>query len=176
MTSIRGWIKGRIRSRTQNARSAARPGTPAGPAGRGDRAGPVRSGGSARRQVPAWLTAPVWALLILGCAGGSYRAERTTPSLGYRNGVWEGSGRGHGGEIRVEVRIASGLIQEIGIAPHQEDPFTGGEAMAELLELVLDYQSTDLDAISGATESSAGFLAAVEEALGQAARREPSGP
>jgi uncharacterized protein with FMN-binding domain len=76
----------------------------------------------------------------------------------------------------VEVRIASGLIQEIGIAPHQEDPFTGGEAMAELLELVLDYQSTDLDAISGATESSAGFLAAVEEALGQAARREPSGP
>jgi uncharacterized protein with FMN-binding domain len=69
----------------------------------------------------------------------------------------------------VEVRIASGLIQEIGITAHQEDPFTGGEAMTELLELVLDYQSTDLDAVSGATESSAGFLGAVEDALSRAA-------
>jgi uncharacterized protein with FMN-binding domain len=41
--------------------------------------------------------------------------------------------------------------------------------MAELTELVLDYQSTDIDAVSGATESSAGFLAAVEDALGRAA-------
>jgi fumarate reductase flavoprotein subunit/urocanate reductase len=69
----------------------------------------------------------------------------------------------------VEVRIASGLIQEIGIVSHREDPFTGGEAMAELLELVLDYQTTDLDAVSGATESSAAFLTAVEEALRRAA-------
>jgi uncharacterized protein with FMN-binding domain len=42
------------------------------------------------------------------------------------------------------------------------------EAMGELLELVLDYQSTGLDAISGATESSAGFLAAVDDALRKA--------
>jgi uncharacterized protein with FMN-binding domain len=76
---------------------------------------------------------------------------------------------GHGGEIRVEVRVAAGLIQEIGIGSHNEDPFTGGEAMAELAELVLDYQSTDIDAVSGATESSAGFLTAVEDALGRAA-------
>jgi fumarate reductase flavoprotein subunit len=113
-----------------------------------------------------------WLLLAAGCAG--YRTPTASP--GYRDGVWRGSGRGHGGEIRVEVRIASGLIQEIGIAPHREDPFTGGEAMAELLELVLDYQSTDLDAVSGATESSAGFLAAVEEALGRAARQGSPSP
>jgi uncharacterized protein with FMN-binding domain len=40
--------------------------------------------------------------------------------------------------------------------------------MEELLELVLEYQSTGLDGISGATESSAGFLAAVEDALSRA--------
>jgi uncharacterized protein with FMN-binding domain len=81
-----------------------------------------------------------------------------------------GSGRGWGGEIRVLLRINSSLIQEIEILPHSEDPFIGGEAMGELLELVLDYQSAGLDAVSGATESSAGFLAAVEDALNRAGR------
>jgi uncharacterized protein with FMN-binding domain len=71
--------------------------------------------------------------------------------------------------ILVQVRLASGLIQEIGITAHNEDPLTGGEAMEELLEQILDYQSTDLDAVSGATESCAGFLAAVEDALNRAA-------
>jgi uncharacterized protein with FMN-binding domain len=36
----------------------------------------------------------------------------------------------------------------------------------------LDYQSADLDAVSGATLSSAGFLAAVEDALDRSAGRE----
>jgi uncharacterized protein with FMN-binding domain len=114
------------------------------------------------------------AVIAASCAGGEYRTGPGTPALpgsstARRNGVWEGTGQGYGGEIRLQVRIASGLIQEIGINAHNEDPFIGGQAMAELLELVLDYQSTDLDAVSGATASSAGFLAAVEDALDRAA-------
>jgi fumarate reductase flavoprotein subunit len=103
-------------------------------------------------------------VLLGGCAGGPARGE----SLSLRDGVWEGSGQGWGGEIRLVIRVNSALIQEIELISHNEDPFTGGEAMAELLELVLDYQNTNLDAISGATESSAGFLAAVEDALNRA--------
>jgi fumarate reductase flavoprotein subunit len=98
--------------------------------------------------------------LLAGCAGLS---SQTAP--GPRNGIWEGSGQGWGGEIRVRLHVNSTLIQGIEIVSHNEDPLTGGEAMEELLELVLDYQSADLDAVSGATESSAGFLSAVEEAL-----------
>jgi fumarate reductase flavoprotein subunit len=86
-----------------------------------------------------------------------------------RNGVWEGSGRGWGGDIRVRLRINSSLIQDLELVSHREDPVIGGEAMAELLELVLDYQSAGLDAVSGATETSAGFLEAVEDALNRAA-------
>jgi uncharacterized protein with FMN-binding domain len=67
----------------------------------------------------------------------------------------------------VQVRIASALIQGIEIGAHDEDPFIGGAAMEELLEQVLEYQTVDLDAISGATQSSTGFLAAVEDALGR---------
>ena len=40
--------------------------------------------------------------------------------------------------------------------------------MEELLELVLETGSTDLDAVSGATFSSRGFLEAVDDALGHA--------
>jgi uncharacterized protein with FMN-binding domain len=99
-----------------------------------------------------------------GCAGRAVREG----SPGPRNGVWEGTGQGWGGEIRLRLRINSALIQGIELVSHSEDPFIGGEAMGELLELVLDYQSTGLDAVSGATESSAGFLEAVEDALGRA--------
>jgi fumarate reductase flavoprotein subunit len=104
-------------------------------------------------------------LLTVSCAGREYR---TGTGL-YRDGLWEGSGRGYGGQIRVQVRVASGLIQEIRISTHNEDIFSGGGAMEELLEQVLDYQSTDLDAVSGATQSGAGFLAAVQDALDRAA-------
>jgi fumarate reductase flavoprotein subunit len=125
---------------------------------------PVRPPGLVRLLCLAFVA---WPLLVAGCAGGEYRTGSGAP--GYRDGLWEGSGPGYRGEIRVQVRIASGLIQEIGIAAHNEDPLTGGEAIGELLELVLDYQSTDLDAVSGASLSSSGFLAAVEDALSRAA-------
>ncbi|MDR3147718.1 MAG: FMN-binding protein [Treponema sp.] len=113
----------------------------------------------------ALILALGYPLLTAGCAGREYR---TGPGL-YRDGLWEGSGRGYGGQIRVQLRIASGLIQEIRIIAHNEDTFSGGEAMEELLEQVLDYQSTDLDAVSGATQSGTGFLAAVQDALDRAA-------
>ena len=103
-------------------------------------------------------------IVSTGCAGGEYRAGSAT----YQDGLWEGSSRGYRGELRVQVRTGSGLIQEIAITAHNEDPLNGGAALEELLELVLDWQSTDLDTISGATISSAGFLSAVEAALGRA--------
>jgi fumarate reductase flavoprotein subunit len=61
--------------------------------------------------------------------------------------------------------MEDGAITGIEIVESGEDPFVGGAAMEELLELVLMYNSTDLDAVSGATESSKGFLAAVENAM-----------
>jgi uncharacterized protein with FMN-binding domain len=81
------------------------------------------------------------------------------------DGVYEGVGRGHRGPVRVRVRMEGGNIAEIEIVDSGEDRFVGGAAMEELLELALMYNTTDLDAISGATESSEGFLAALEHAV-----------
>jgi uncharacterized protein with FMN-binding domain len=113
--------------------------------------------------------------LLSGCAdfknrtqtaGPFVEAFRENPSAAdCRDGVWEGTGQGYRGPIRVRVSIADGQIQGIELDDHKEDSFVGGAAMEELLDLVLEYNSVDLDAVSGATESSAGFLAAVENAL-----------
>ena len=100
---------------------------------------------------------------ILSCCvvlGTGRAGERAGP-----DGVYEGSGQGYRGKIHVLVRIEGGRIAEIEVVYSMEDRAVGGEAMEELANLVLEYNSTDIDAISGATESSKGFLEAVLDAI-----------
>jgi uncharacterized protein with FMN-binding domain len=91
------------------------------------------------------------------------------PAGEYRDGEYEGSGQGLRGPVLIRLRIESGLITELEIVRHGDDEFTGGPVMENLAELVLEYNGPGgIDAVSGATESSAGFLAAVEDALAKA--------
>jgi uncharacterized protein with FMN-binding domain len=114
-------------------------------------------------------------LLLIGCGtSGAGKFSRPVDdgnlSGEYRDGVYEGTGQGLRGPIRVRVWLEAGVIAELEILEHREDEFGGGPAMEELTERVLEYNSAGIDVISGATESSRGFLDAVEEALKQAAR------
>ncbi|MDR0487070.1 MAG: FMN-binding protein [Treponema sp.] len=98
-------------------------------------------------------------VFVSGCIalGGSYETGTGR--------VYEGEGQGYRGPIRVLVHIDGGRITEIEIVDSTEDIFVGGQAIEELLDMVTAYNTTDLDAISGATESSKGFLEAVENAI-----------
>ena len=110
-----------------------------------------------------WILAA--GILLAGCAGsGSVR------EAGYKPGEYEGSGRGYRGLIHVRLQAGAAGIDDIAITGHSENSFPGLAAMEELLEAVLEYGSTDLDAIAGATFSSRGFLEAVNSALKQAQR------
>jgi uncharacterized protein with FMN-binding domain len=113
--------------------------------------------------------AGIW-ILFSGCAGfsGGRRVER--PDTEAQQALetadtHEGIGQGYRGPIRVRVRMEGGSIAEITIIDSNEDKAVGGAAMEELLELVLLYNTTDLDAVSGASESSKGFLSAVKDAI-----------
>ena len=102
--------------------------------------------------------------IMAGCAGLS-SGNRDDPGEFY-----EGFGEGYRGPIRLRVRIGTGGdIRGIEILDNGEDPLVGGYALEDLLEAVLSAGSTDIDAVSGATESSAGFLEAVEDAAARAA-------
>ena len=79
--------------------------------------------------------------------------------------VYEGTGLGRRGPIVVQVRLSGGSITEIIVVDSLEDRFVGGAAIDELIEQVIECNSTDVDVISGATESSRGFLEAVENAI-----------
>jgi len=63
------------------------------------------------------------------------------------------------------VRLNGGKIMEILVVDSSEDRFTGAAAIEELIDLVIENNSADVDAVSGATESSRGFLEAVQNAI-----------
>ena len=104
------------------------------------------------------------AAFCAGCQGTGSRLE-----TGYAPGVYEGIGSGYRGPIHVEVQLSPAGIEDIAIIDHEESAYPGLAAMEELLDAVLETGSTDVDAVSGATFSSRGFLEAVEDALEKAA-------
>ena len=99
-------------------------------------------------------------VLVLGCAVLGRAVPGTLESE-----VYEGTGQGYRGAIRVQVHVSDGSIAEIVVVDSEEDRFVGGAAIEELIDTVIAYNTTDVDAVSGATESSRGFLEAVENAI-----------
>lgn len=101
--------------------------------------------------------------VLWACAG--FNAAAYTPR--YYPGVYEGEGRGFWGPVYLWVHINETGIAAIEIL-HEEDEQIGGAAMEELSALVLDMDIQDVDGVSGATGSSAGFFEALEDALRRA--------
>ena len=113
--------------------------------------------------VPLFLTSFVMCVIAAGCLASPGFLESR-----FMAGIYEGAGRGYRGPVHVELHISPSGIEDIHITSHRESSFPGLAAMEELLEAVLETGSADLDAISGATFSSRGFLEAVEDALRKA--------
>jgi len=78
---------------------------------------------------------------------------------------YEGAAMGYRGMIHVRVGMENGAITEITVIESSEDSAIGGAAIEELTDLVLMYNTTEIDAVSGATETSRGFLKGVENAI-----------
>ena len=85
-------------------------------------------------------------------------------------GTYEGSAQGFGGIIKVSVTVDENEITEIKVlsAAGEDEAYF---AQAETLnDQILRKQTTDLDAVTGATLSSIGLLDAVDAALEQAVK------
>ncbi len=81
-----------------------------------------------------------------------------------RDGVYEGTGIGKGGEIKVSVNIKGDVITEINTLSHNETP--GFDAAIDTLtEKMISLNRTDVDIVSGCTLTSKGFTEAVNAAL-----------
>jgi len=100
------------------------------------------------------------ALLFPGCISHKNGTEAS-----YEGVLYEGAAMGYRGMIHVRVGFEQGTITEITVVESREDHAIGGAAIEELTDLVLMYNTTELDAVSGATETSKGFLEAIENAI-----------
>ncbi len=100
--------------------------------------------------------------LVLFCIWGSTYVEE------HEGKQYEGSAQGFGGEIKVSVFVEGNTITDITYQTEDETPSVGIQAIRTLKTKVLKTQSTKIDAISGATYSSKGFLEAIDIALAQA--------
>ncbi len=106
----------------------------------------------------------LFSLFVSGCAifggGNDGQAQFEDASI-----TGEGTGLGYRGSITVLVRTGGGNIMEITVVDSIEDRFVGEAAIEELIDIVIQYNTTDVDVVAGATETSRGFLQAVENAI-----------
>ena len=99
--------------------------------------------------------------LIVFCIWGS------TYVVEHEGHQYDGAADGFAGEIKVSVFVEDGTITDITYQTEGETPSIGGSAIKALRTKILKTQNTQIDAISGATYSSRGFLSAVNAALAE---------
>ena len=103
------------------------------------------------------------ALILGGC-------EKDRP---YKDGTYEGRGEGHNQTepIVVSVTVQDGRIADIVVKSHGESPQQVPQVQSALEKIpgaMTKKNSTEVDGIAGATETSRGLKAAVEDAMEKA--------
>ena len=86
-----------------------------------------------------------------------------------KDGTFVGTAAGYHGTVKVSVTIKKNKIKSIKILENHDDAAYFNRAKGILLPLMVKKQSTNVDAVSGATFSSNGIIKAVRNALSKAA-------
>lgn len=95
-------------------------------------------------------------------SGGTAEAAR------YEPGTYTGTAQGYAGPIDVTVEVDETHILNVTARGDSETEGIGKTALEKLPAKIVEANSTEIDGISGATFSSRGLFAAVEDALAQA--------
>lgn len=93
--------------------------------------------------------------------------EFAVESTSIEDGIYYGESSGYKPGLKVKVSIQNGDIYAIELLENNETPKFLDMVVPDLLDRVISEQSTDVDAVSGATRSSEGILAAVEDAISE---------
>ena len=80
-------------------------------------------------------------------------------------GTYKASAYGNNGYLNVEVTVDKDRITKIAVPGHTETSLMGGMAIKTLTSDIIDNQTVNVDAVSGATVTSGAFKTAVTEAL-----------
>ena len=97
--------------------------------------------------------------------------EENSDNNVYKDGTYTGQAKGFGGQVIVDVAIADGKIDSINIVSADKEDKAYFDMAKAVIEEMMENQSADVDAISGATFSSNGIINAVKQALEKAESR-----
>lgn len=107
-----------------------------------------------KRNISIGLIFILVAATLVGCGGEKYE-----------DGTYTGTGKGFGGDIEVEVEVKDGKISSVDVLEHSESDGIADPAIENIPEAIVEKNSTDVDAESGATLTSEGIIEAVNNAL-----------
>ena len=98
----------------------------------------------------------------------SQGSDANSASGAYKDGEYLGKASAYNGNVEVKVTISGGKITAIDIVKTKDDEEYFFDAQKKVIPEILEKQSTDVDAVAGATTSSEGIAHAVQKALEQA--------
>ena len=96
------------------------------------------------------------------------QAVANSASGAYKDGEYLGKASAYNGNVEVKVTISGGKMTAIDIVKTKDDEDYFFDAQKKVIPEILEKQSTDVDAVAGATTSSEGIAHAVQKALEQA--------
>lgn len=98
----------------------------------------------------------------------SSNSNSNSSDKSYKDGTYTGVGNGFRPNLNVSVTVKSGKITNIEIVSNEDTPRFFDAAAQTIPEEIISAQSTNVDAVSGATRSSNGIMEAVQNALSNA--------
>lgn len=85
-----------------------------------------------------------------------------------KDGVYYGTGKGYGGNIRVKLTVEGGKIKALDIVDSSSETPSFFQRAASVAQKIVSAGTADVDGVSGATLSSNGIKAAAADAIRQA--------
>ncbi|GAB7197212.1 FMN-binding protein [Dickeya oryzae] len=110
------------------------------------------------------ITSLAVAAALLFVASASVQAAQT-----YKDGTYTGKAQGKEGEIEVSVKVSAGKIANVEVVKHEDTEAMMLGVIDNILPEIIEKQTAEgIDAVTGATMSSTGVLAAAKQALEKA--------
>ncbi len=94
--------------------------------------------------------------------------SKVSESGTWKDGTYTGSGKGFGGTISVKVTVKNGKIKSINVTSASGETASYFNKAKGIIPKMISGQTTNVDAVSGATYSSNGIIKAVRNALSKA--------
>lgn len=105
----------------------------------------------------------IYVLLLMGLMLLSLTA--CTGNTEYKPGTYTGSAQSKDGPVKVEVTFSKDKIEDVKIISNEDDPEYATKAVEGMPGIIISAQSLGVDAVSGATLTSRGIIAAVAQCV-----------